>query len=210
MTYAVSPRTHRLCVSHRTHTIAFTTNSPPITESMWDSPYLGLSRFKSRDANSPVESVFLCAYANEGNEGDEIGRPPTNHWAAFLKVSETKSVKLDMIPGDGSDGLTGLLLIESKSYLYTDKAIFTLPFSTRGNPTVDDLVSSLLGHGRDRYKFTEAQEGCRYWNYVAIYEWEEAGFLEAGSADLAFESLSYYYVYPTGQDMNPMEEGSFF
>jgi len=131
------------------------------TEPMWHSAYIGLSKFKSRDANSPVTSVSFCAYANEGNEGDEHGRPATNRWAVFLEISETKSVKLDMIPGDGSDGLTGMLVIESKSYLYTNKAIFTPSFPTRGEPTVDNLVSSLLENGMDRYKFTEAQEGCR-------------------------------------------------
>jgi hypothetical protein len=85
--------------------------------------------------------------------------------------------------------------------LHTIKAIFTLPFPTRGEPTVDNLVSSLLENARDRYKFTEAQEGYSYWNYIAIYQWENAGFLEPGSAKLAFTSLSYiYYIHPTGQD----------
>ena len=180
------------------------------TESMWDSPYIGLSTFKSRDANCPVTTVFVCAYANQGNEGDENGRPPTNHWAMFLKISESQSVKLDMIPGDGSDGLTGMLVIDSKWYLYTNQAIFTTSFPTKGDPTVNNLISSLHANGMHRYKFTEAQEGCRYWNYVAIDRWQSAGFLEPGSSELAFTSLSHYYVYPTGQELNPMEEGSFF
>jgi hypothetical protein len=180
------------------------------TTDMWDSQHLGLSKYNSRDNNSPVTLVSLCAYANENNEGDENGRPPTNYWAAYLEISESKSVMLDMIPGDGSDGLTGMLIIESNPCLDTDKVIFKLTFPIIGCPTVDNLISLLIQKGGDRYKFTEAQQGCRYWNYTAVAQWESAGWLETGSADTAYLALSYYYRYPSGRDGNSMDIGTFY
>jgi hypothetical protein len=177
---------------------------------MWNSEHFGLSRFKSVHQSSAVKSVILCAYTNIANIGDENGRPPTNHWAMFLKLSNTHSVKLDMIPGDGSDGLTGMLIIESKEYVHTNKAIHMIQFTTQGDPIVDRLVKRLIEKGRDRYKFTDDQEGCRYWNYMAIHEWETAGLLAHGTASSASASLSYYYAYPTGKDSNAMEEGTFY
>ena len=48
-----------------------------------------MGKFKSPDTDSLVNSVFLCAYANEGNQADENGRPATNH---ILELSGTKSV----------------------------------------------------------------------------------------------------------------------
>ncbi|EER39135.1 conserved hypothetical protein [Histoplasma capsulatum H143] len=96
-----------------------------------------------------VSFIHICAYQNEGNKGDEDGRPPTNHWAAFLQANGRGSVRLDMIPGDGADGLTGMLVIESKTYGFTYNATQRVSFATLGQLTVQtitDLVSQL---GRD-------------------------------------------------------------
>ncbi|EEH10296.1 conserved hypothetical protein [Histoplasma capsulatum G186AR] len=121
------------------------------------------------------------------------------------------SARLDMIPGDGADGLTGMLVIESKTYEFTYNATQRVSFATLGQPTVQtitDLVSQL---GRDQYRFTENEEGCRYWIYTFISDLEGADIVAAGSKGEAWNSLSRYWFHPpgSGSDARAVDEGTF-
>ncbi|KAI1962177.1 hypothetical protein LOY94_006744 [Ophidiomyces ophidiicola] len=171
----------------------------------------GTSKFKTTDLGKGVTNVHICGYKNEKNEGDLDGRPPTNHWAAFLEVHGGGSVRLDMVPGDGADGLTGMLIIESKVYSVTNNASKSLFFTALGHATVKtitDLISSL---NRDKYRFTEHEEGCRYWIYTFISDLEGAGIIGAGSNVQAWNSLSRYWCHPagSGSEARVVEKGAF-
>ncbi|OJD16605.1 hypothetical protein AJ78_03245 [Emergomyces pasteurianus Ep9510] len=87
-----------------------------------------------------------------------------------------------MAPGDGSDGLTGMLIIESKAYSVTSNATKSLSFMTLGQPTVK-----------------------------AITALEIAGIIGAGSKDQAWNSLSRYWLHPagSGSDARVVEKGAF-
>ncbi|GAB1318413.1 hypothetical protein MFIFM68171_08623 [Madurella fahalii] len=85
----------------------------------WESDNLDVN-----DLGKRVVALHLVAYINENNEGDEEGLPPTNHWCCFLEVPEHKSVRLDMVPGYGSDGLRGKIEISSKVYAQTHNILF--------------------------------------------------------------------------------------
>ena len=72
------------------------------------------------------------------------------------------------------------------------------------------MIEHLVRNGKDRYKFTEAEEGCRYWTCVAVQEWETGEMIQKGSAVAADKALSCYYRYPTGREARNMEIGEFF
>ncbi|KAG6015663.1 hypothetical protein E4U43_004972 [Claviceps pusilla] len=103
-------------------------------DSNWKKDHL-----KDEDLKKTVTQMHLCAYINPNNEGDEE-YPPTNHWVVFLETSSTHSVRIDMGPGYGSDGLRGRITISSKSYTYTDKAIHKLSFPPNDKTKVQDIV----------------------------------------------------------------------
>ncbi|KAF4495256.1 hypothetical protein FAGAP_8613 [Fusarium agapanthi] len=160
------------------------------------------------DLARTVKQIHICAYINENNEGDGE-EPPTNHWATFLEISSSHSVRLDMAPGYGSDGLRGKIEISSKRYRLTNKAIHQLSFPIHGKPKVRDIIALINNHGLQKYQFTPEWEGCRYWIYSMISALEQQGIVESGSASQTWEAVSYYYVNPTGYQSREVRAGTF-
>ena len=170
----------------------------------WDS-----EKFILAKSSEQIFAIHLSGYMNGKNEGDEEGRSPTNHWAAFLEHSKKHSVRLDMMPGYGSDGLKGMLEISSKPYVSTRNAIKIISFPTIGKPTVQNVIDVISRNGRDRYKFTEDYEGCRYWMYIFISDLEDAGIIDDGCGGTAWEALSKYWRSPSGSESRIIEKGVF-
>ena len=171
----------------------------------------GTSQFDITDRQRYVANIRLCAYENVNNEGDANGRPPTNHWAVFLELyqSGSKYVNVDMIPGDGADGLTGTIILESKSYSVTNTAIKTVTFQPIKWTTVEAITDLIVRNRRDKYKFTEHEEGCRYWVYTFILDLENEGIVAPGSATTVWASVSCYWRYPSGCEERAVELGTF-
>ncbi len=80
-----------------------------------------------------------------------------------------KSVKVDMILGDGADGLAVTVILDSKEYVVTIASIKTLTFKPTEPVTVQAIMDLIVKNKRDKYKyrFTEYEEGCRYWMYTS-------------------------------------------
>jgi len=114
-----------------------------------------------------------------------------------------------MMPGYGSQGLRGKIEISSKGYVRTQNSIKTLSFPATLGVTPQGVIDSIASCGRQKYQFTPEWEGCRYWNQVVIQDLQTAGYIPAGSATTAQEALSYYWVYPKGQEARPIKEGRF-
>ena len=166
--------------------------------------------FNTAELHSQIVDVHICGYLNEQNEGDEDGNPPTNHWAVFLQLSAGGSVRLDMAPGYGSDGLRGKIEIASKTYTYTNNAIKTLSFPVRVYTTVENITDLLSLNGRDKYMFTEEEEGCRFWVDTFISDLEGAGIIGTGSRQIALGGLSYYWRNPSGYESREVKQGTFY
>ncbi|RTE68365.1 hypothetical protein BHE90_017257 [Fusarium euwallaceae] len=164
--------------------------------------------FNEGDLGRTVKQIHICAYVNENNEGDGED-PPTNHWATFLEISPTHSVRMDMAPGYGSDGLRGKIEISSKRYRFTNKAIHGLSFNVIGKPKVGDIINLINSNGLQKYTFTPEWEGCRFWVYTLILHLEQQGIVEPESASRAWGAVSYYYINPSGYDVREVRQGTF-
>ena len=174
------------------------------------SDHFGTSKLQESDLDLVVEQMHLCACANENNAGDDGGRSPTNHWTISLQLNVTRCVQVDMIPGDGDDGLLGLILLESKKCIMTDRGIKTLTLTPICLFTVKDVINLIMEKGRDRYTFTEEEEGCRFWICTLVKDLEAAGNLPKDSDVNAARVLSCYWVFPSGSTSREMEAGIFF
>ena len=174
------------------------------------SDHFGTSSFEEFDLEEVVEKVHLCAYTNENNAGDDNDRPPTNHWTIFLQLDVESSVKVDMIPGDGDNGLLGFIVLESKTYVMTNKGIKSLTFTPACKLLVKDVINLIMEKGRDRYEFTEEEEGCRFWIYTVVKDLEEARKIPKDSTVDAVHTLGCYWVFPSGSTPRKMEAGTFF
>ena len=117
---------------------------------------------------------------------------------------------MDMIPGDGDDGLTGTILIESKSYEATNKSMKSVSLTPIHEFTIQQAIEMILNQGLDRYNFTEDEEGCRFWIYTLIQDFAKEGWIAEECREQVKEVLSFYWVYPEGNVTRPMEEGTFY
>lgn len=162
------------------------------------------------DLAQQVITIHICGYVNEKNEGDEEGNPPTNHWAAFLQHSDAGSIGLDMMPGYGSDGLRGKIEISSKNCVSTNNAMKTLSFPVNVHTTVQTITDMINDKGRDRYTFTEEEEGCRYWIGTIVSDLEAAKIISTGSGETAWGALSCYWRYPDGSESRAVKQGKFY
>lgn len=170
----------------------------------WDQDH-----FNTRDLDKIVVRIHVCAYVNESNAGDEEGNQPTNHWAIFLELADQNSVRLDMAPGYGSDGLRGKIEVASKRYQMTMNAIYSLSFDVAPGVTVRTITDLISSHKRQKYTFTKEWEGCRFWIYTVMYDLEAAGIVAAGSAALVWQAVSCYWRYPGGCEQREVRQGTF-
>lgn len=170
----------------------------------WD-----LDEFSTRDWEERVVFIHICAYVNKDNAGDEDGNPPTNHWAIFLQLANQSSVRLDMAPGYGSDGLRGKIHVASKRYQMTQNAIHSLTFPVATGVTVRTITDLINRGKRQKYTFTEEMEGCRFWIYTIMCDLEAAGIVAPGSAAMVWEAVSCYWRYPLGCEQREVRQGTF-
>ncbi|KAL1872359.1 hypothetical protein Daus18300_004329 [Diaporthe australafricana] len=165
--------------------------------------------FDPSTMSAPVEDIHLCALRNDLNEGDELGSPPTNHWVVCLQTSYDSSVMLDMVPGYGSDGLRGKIELAALNHRYTDETLRLFSFKPTETLTIGQLLAHISERRRQRFTFHPSWEGCRFWISVLMADWEELQLIAPGSAKLATEALTKYWINPEGSQPREMREGTF-
>lgn len=167
-------------------------------------------RFKDEDLDAQVEVIHIAAYINHGNIGSDNGDPPTNHWTTSLQISGDGSVCLDMMPGWGPDGLRGKIVASSEDCVHASDVSHVVTFHVAEGTTVRNIMELINKSGRQKYTFTEAFEGCRFWIYTVIGDLEKAGVVtDNESAQRAWDGVSYYHKDPTGKEPRYVGEGAF-
>ncbi|KAK4188089.1 hypothetical protein QBC35DRAFT_451684 [Podospora australis] len=91
------------------------------------------------------------------------------------------SVRVDMMPGYGSDGLRGKLEVSSKLYDCTRNSIKTLSFPATLGVNVKKVLDLISSQGRHKHQFTPEWEGCRHWNKIIIQDLQRVGYIQSGA-----------------------------
>lgn len=152
-------------------------------------------QFKEHDLQMTVNRIHVCVCRDGANADlEDQAFPPLNHWVIFLEIAYDHSVRMNMTPGGGPEGLQGELEISTKKYMFTDQTIHRLVFPTRGQPKVEDIVKLINANGLQKYDFCSEWEGCRFWVYTFISHLERVGVIESGSAARTNQSIPYYYL----------------
>lgn len=164
----------------------------------------------------PITKIHLCALTNKTNQSKFKCRPPTNHWIILLEYSPFKWIKIELQPGlTGPDGRNLGVVVVNSDVVFLDLAqgeqiIHEIGLETLEKPSVKELVQRIGGGGLNRYKFTEFEEGGRYWVYRVVREWENFGLVKERSAAVVEEGLSWYYRYPDGLDERDINQGELY
>jgi hypothetical protein len=138
----------------------------------------------------PVSEVTLVAYILR--ETDKF-----HHWAAYLRISESEVIKVDLTRGTVTPTVIMVLYIADTSF---GSPPFTHAFTTRGTPTVEQIVDLISTPDRernnerlDRYAFTEQGNGCAYWIKRLILRMEDYGYVDEGCSEQAWELMGWFY-----------------
>jgi hypothetical protein len=172
----------------------------------------GTSQFRAAVLTEAVQRVHFCAHANTENTGSE-GQSPTNHWSMFLEINPTRSVGVDVVPGDThSPGMIILEMIETKGCSVLNESVYDIHSGVPNETTVETILGLIITKGRDRYMFAPVGEGCRYWLQMFAWDMVEAQLFPTEVAQRASDVLAHYWKYPVGSGCEPrvMAQGRFF
>lgn len=168
-----------------------------------------IAKLNPNDRTRSLQVIHLCAYLNEGNMGDDEGGTPTNHWVMLLEVEGRGTVVLDVLPGNGPDGQTGIISLESSDSAFTEPWIKTHSIPPRSGTTVETVIRLIQNKGRQRYTFVRF-EGCRYWHSTFAGDLAEEEIVTAEWVVGVRESLGYYWQDPEGKNERAIEVGTFY
>lgn len=178
--------------------------------SMKFSEHFATKSLEESDLDEIVKGIHLTGYLVSNDLEFEQDCNPTNHWTMFLELDREKSVKVDMTPTYTDGELTGLILLESKDCVMTNKSVKSITFSPKDELRVKNVMEVIMSNGRDRYIFTDEGEGCRFWVCTVIKDLEAAEEISKGSAVVAVRTLSCYWASPSEGTHREMEAGEFF
>ncbi|KAI1196893.1 hypothetical protein F5X97DRAFT_344167 [Nemania serpens] len=154
----------------------------------WD-----LDKFDPAATSARIRRFHLCALRNEldeGDEGDEAGPPPVNHWVLSLETSLRSSVTFNLVPGDGP---RGKIEVTSLSERYARETLRVFSFEPMARLQVERIMALMQ---RQDFMFTYGQEGRRRWLSGLMDDLEAASFIPPGGAMVAWEALSQYWEKP--------------
>ena len=157
-----------------------------------------------------MKQIHLTGYVVSNDFEFEQDYSPTNHWTMFLELYYGRPVKADINPTYANGKMTGLISLESKRYIITDKPVKLLTFSLKDELHVKDIMDIIMRNGRDRYIFTDKGEGCRFWVYTVIKDLKVAEAIGKDSAVVAMHTLDCYWGSSTEGAPREMEAGEFF
>jgi hypothetical protein len=136
--------------------------------------------------------------------------PPVtpNDWTLDLVLNESDRLKISMLPGDGTDGRRGFMLLEYHaqqkrpdpavhSRIVCQIAVQSDDFAPF---TVQNLLGVLVDHAHERYWFDHQNRGWRYWIFTAIQLWEKEDIVARGTSEQAYNTLSNIYIAAKDQD----------
>ncbi|KAI1121825.1 hypothetical protein F5Y10DRAFT_288017 [Nemania abortiva] len=161
------------------------------------------------DLSRAIIAIHLVAYPGRDVEDYDEPVRQTNHWCLFLEFENDTSVRLDICPGYGSDGLRGKVRLMSKPHTCTSNDIHKITFNVNSTASLKDLVSIAQAKGRQKYEFARGWEGCRHWNYVFIQDLERHNILPRGAASQAWDAMSCFYHSVRGVEIRSMKVGTF-
>lgn len=183
---------------------------------MDSSSHIDWRLFNMVDYRVRVTKIRICALINPTNESKSEKTLPTNRWIILLELAPFKWLKFDLQPGiTGDDGRKLGVVIFNSDVVFLDlsaaeEIIHEITLETVDNTTVKLLLQDLSRAKLNRYKFTEFEEGRRYWISRLVGEWEKRGRLKEGSAELVVKQLSCYYRYPIGVEERVIAQGEFY
>lgn len=171
--------------------------------------FWGTSAFHWAHLTQQVSQLHFVAHVNKYNTG-ALGQPPTNHWSIFLVTGPHSSVRIDSVSNAG--GQPGRIVIEDKLYEVTKHNTKLISIPAPPALTVANILYAIIANKRDRYIYTPAIEGCRYWLYTLANDLAASGVIDPAYVQHLEIALNCYWPYPVGSQAvaHPMVPGMFF
>jgi len=161
--------------------------------------WLAFGDFDFDKLQEPISKIHLCAV--QSVPFCPPGVTPTNHWNACFELAKTSSsVRLDPSPG-GDLGMT--LILEALPGPHIDYPAHTVSIAVPKAVTLEKLLNVIVENKRDRYRFTELAEGCRYWLTVLVDDLNAHELISAEDKEIANRELAQFWKSPPGSGFSP-------
>ncbi len=99
----------------------------------------------------------------------------------------------------------GLIEIAFKPYAVTTHCAHVLTIEIQSARKVQGICDTIIRKGRDKYNFTDDDEGCRYWVSVVLSDLADEGVIALESRDQALEDLALYWRDPRGRSGSDLD-----
>ena len=165
--------------------------------------------FRFEDLASPITRIHFVSHPGfEGTEDYPI-ESPTNHWTLSLTLSDTGSVRVEVVPID--PGKPGVLLVESEKGPVTGGSVHLVSGDVLSRTTVEDFLDVVIKRKRDYYTFAPIGEGCRYWLSALSKDLVEENIIGEELSDTAIDAMNKYWPMPIGTPPipRPVAQGHF-
>ncbi|KAI9754639.1 MAG: Glycerophosphocholine phosphodiesterase [Chaenotheca gracillima] len=146
--------------------------------------------FKDRAAIVPILQIIAAACPPSEFSPAPGKSRMTNHWVLYLMTGEGSAVRLDMSPTGAEDGSGCLIVSKLDGGIPTEEVVKSCVVSLADGATVNILLGVIRDAGHDRYKFSPAGVGCRYWILRTVTLFREKQLAtSAAEAEALFAAL---------------------
>ncbi|KAK7757133.1 hypothetical protein SLS62_000680 [Diatrype stigma] len=144
--------------------------------------------------------------------------PGGNHWCFYIGLSNKRFVQIDATPSGiaGSimpGGQKAYVVVSELTDLFSQEQVqYVCKLSTRRDVTVGDFLDAITQHGREKYEFSDAARGCRYWTMTQIDLFLQLGLIsDRAEAEQAKDDILVEYDdrKPTGNRL-PLTVGQYY
>lgn len=181
----------------------------------------------------PVQAFKAIHYVPRGCENDIrretaieihavahelLPAPGGNHWCFYIRLSDRRFIQIDATPSGiaGSimpGGQKAYVVVSEVTDLFSQEQVqHVSKLSTRRDVIVGDFLDAITQHGREKYEFSDAARGCRYWTMTQIDLFLQLGLIsnqveaEQAKVDILME---YDNKRQTGRQL-PLTIGQYY
>ncbi|KAF2690366.1 hypothetical protein K458DRAFT_427118 [Lentithecium fluviatile CBS 122367] len=127
------------------------------------------------DANTlTVSTIILAGHApTPSASGSDVY---VNHWVIYLQITQGGSIRIDMSPNTTA-GQLGTLIAKRLDYNLSSDVVHQIPFPAVQGLYARHVIDRITGKGYHQYRYGEKMLECRYWAYVVMKDFRDAGYI---------------------------------
>jgi hypothetical protein len=106
-----------------------------------------------------------------------------NHWTIYLEIPQERSICLNMLP-NSTTGEPGTLFIERLENIMSKDVVHHISFPAVQGLSARHVIDRITAKHYHQYRYGEQMLECRYWAYVVMKDFRDAGYIEGNDTEV--------------------------